>query len=110
MRARKKLSIKQERILSFIHKAMTDNVLPPTVRYIQKAWKVDIEATAFDGYDTEAGRATGHDILHEENGLVYEDNNVSVEAYRTKHASLQDTFGYRFMSKERIVVFTGDGG
>ena len=80
------------------------------VSYIQKAWKVDIEAAAFDGNDIEAGRATGHDILVVENGIVYEDDNIKVEAYRTKHASLQDTFAYRFMSKDRIVVFTGDGG
>ena len=80
------------------------------VKYIIAAWKIDIEAAIFDGHDPEGGRASGHDILFEEDGLVYQDDNVTVEAYRTKHASLQDTFAYRFTTKDRIVVFSGDGG
>lgn len=80
------------------------------VKQILATWKIDIEAAIFDGHDPEGGRATGHDILIEEDGLVYEDDNVTVEAYRTKHASLQDTFAYRFTTKDRIVVFSGDGG
>ena len=80
------------------------------VKNITAAWKIDIEAAILDGYDPEGGRATGHDILFEEDGLVFEDDNVTVEAYRTKHASLQDTFAYRFITKDRIVVFSGDGG
>jgi len=80
------------------------------VKHVLAAWKIDIEAAVSDGNDPAGGRATGHDILFEDDGLVYEDNNVTVEAYRTKHASLQDTFAYRFTSKDRVVVFTGDGG
>ena len=42
--------------------------------------------------------------------MVYRDENVKVEAFRTKHGSLADTFAYRFTTTERIVTFTGDGG
>jgi len=56
------------------------------------------------------GRATGHDILFEEDGVVYQDENVKVEAFRTEHASLRDSFAYRFTTEDRTVVFTGDGG
>ena len=80
------------------------------VKNITAAWKIDIEAAIFDGYDPAGGRATGHNILFDEDGLVFEDDNVTVEAYRTKHASLQDTFAYRFTTKDRIIVFSGDGG
>ena len=80
------------------------------VKHIIAAWKVDIAAAIADGNDPAGGQATGHDVLFEESGLVYQDDIVKVEAYRSKHASLQDTFAYRFTSKDRVVVFTGDGG
>jgi len=80
------------------------------VRHIVAAWTIDIEEAIFDGYDPEGGRATGHEILFDDSGLVYQDDNVTVEAFRTQHGSLADTFAYRFTTKDRIVVFTGDGG
>lgn len=80
------------------------------VKLILAAWKVDIEAAISDGNDPAGGKATGHDILFDERGIVYRDDNVTVEAFRTRHASLQDSFAYRFTSEDRVVVFTGDGG
>jgi len=80
------------------------------VRHIVSAWKIDIDEAVFDGYNPEGGRATGHAVLFKDHGVVYEDDNVIVEAYRTKHGSLTDTFAYRFTTNDRVVVFTGDGG
>ena len=80
------------------------------VQHIVAAWKIDIAAELSDGYDPEGARATGHEIDFEESGVVYDDDNVKVEAFRTIHGPLQDTFAYRFTTKERIVTFTGDGG
>lgn len=80
------------------------------VRHIVAAWTIDIEEAVFDGYDPEGGRATGHEILFDKSGVIYQDNNVTVEAFRTKHGSLADTFAYRFSTEERVIVFTGDGG
>lgn len=80
------------------------------VRHIVAAWKIDIEEAIFDGYNPEGGRATGHDIDFDESGVVYQDENVTVEAFRTKHGSLANTFAYRFTTEDRVVVFTGDGG
>ena len=54
----KKLSIKQERILSFIHKALTDNVLPPTVRDIQKA--CGLSSTSVVNYNLRILQMQGH--------------------------------------------------
>ena len=78
--------------------------------HIVSAWRIDTEAAIADGFDPANSGATGHDIVFEENGLVYQDNNVKVEAFRTRHASLQDTFAYRFTTVDRVIVFTGDGG
>jgi len=80
------------------------------VSHIVAAWTIDIEEAIFDGYDPEGGRATGHDILFEESGIVYQDKNVMVAAFRTIHGSLADTFAYRFTTEDRVVVFAGDGG
>lgn len=80
------------------------------VRHIVAAWTIDIEEAVFDGYDPEGGRATGHDISFKESGVAYQDDNVTVEAFRTRHGSLTDTFAYRFTTDDRVVVFAGDGG
>ena len=80
------------------------------VRHIVAAWKIDIAAELSDGYDPEGARATGHEIDVAKSGLDYEDTNVKVEAFRTIHGPLVDTFAYRFTTPDRVVVFTGDGG
>lgn len=80
------------------------------VRHIVAAWKVDIASEISDGYDPEGGRATGHNIDFDKSGIVYTDDNVTVEAFRTIHGRLENTFAYRFTTKDRVVVFTGDGG
>jgi ribonuclease BN (tRNA processing enzyme) len=80
------------------------------VSHIVAAWKIDIAAELSDGYDPEGARATGHEIDFEKSGTVYEDENVTVEAFRTIHGPLEDTFAYRFTTEDRIVTFTGDGG
>ena len=58
MRDRKKLSLKQERILAFIHKALTDNILPPTVRDIQKA--CGLSSTSVVDYNLRILQRQGH--------------------------------------------------
>ena len=80
------------------------------VRHIVAAWKIDIAAEMSDGYDPEGARATGHEIDFDVSGVVYEDDNVTVRAFRTIHGPLDDTFAYRFETKNRVVTFTGDGG
>ena len=42
---------------------------------------------------------------------IYEDDNVTVEAFPTKHGFLQHTYAYRFTAKSdgRVVAFGGDG-
>ena len=80
------------------------------VEHILAAWKIDIAAELSDGYDPIGAQATGHDIDADQQGLVYQDDNVKVEAFRTIHGPLKDTFAYRFTTQERIITFTGDGG
>jgi len=41
-------------------------------------------------------------------GLIYEDENVSVEAFPVKHGTWTNAFGYRFTTPDRVIVVSGD--
>ena len=80
------------------------------VEHILDAWKIDIAAELSDGYDPTGAQATGHNVDIDGQGLVYQDDNVTVEAFRTIHGPLEDTFAWRFTTQDRVITFTGDGG
>ena len=43
-------------------------------------------------------------------GLVYKDENISVEAFSVPHGSFNDAYGFRFTSQDKVIVFSGDTG
>lgn len=43
-----------------------------------------------------------------DNGLIYEDENVRVEAFRVQHGSWENAFGFRFTTADRSIVISGD--
>ena len=43
-------------------------------------------------------------------GLIYEDENVSVEAFTVPHGGFDDAYGFRFTTKDKVIVFSGDTG
>ena len=43
-------------------------------------------------------------------GLIYQDENVSVEAFTVPHGSFDDAYGFRFTTKDKVIVFSGDTG
>ena len=43
-------------------------------------------------------------------GLIYEDENVSVEAFKVPHGSFDDAYGFRFTTEDKVIVFSGDTG
>ena len=80
-------------------KAMTEHLL--------KAYRVDIETrTNPDG--NQRGFPEGHNVnAHEIGpGVVYQDANVTVTAFATKHA--MESYGYRFDTPDRSIVISGD--
>lgn len=80
-------------------KAMTEHVLD--------AYKVDID-TRTNPEGNQRTFADGHKVNAYEvvPGLVYQDANVRVTAFGTKHA--MDSYGYRFDTPDRSVVLSGD--
>ncbi len=48
-------------------------------------------------------------IVHEiEPGLIYRDKRVRVEAFRVKHGSWPNAFGFRFTTSDKTIVISGD--
>ena len=43
-------------------------------------------------------------------GLIYEDENISVEAFTVPHGCFDDAYGFRFTTKDKVIVFSGDTG
>lgn len=80
-------------------KAMTDHIL--------EAYRVDIETrTNPDGNQREFPNGHGVNAHEIGPGVVYKDSNVTVTAFRTKHA--MESYGYRFDTPDRSIVISGD--
>jgi ribonuclease Z len=43
-----------------------------------------------------------------EEGIIYEDNNVKVEAFLVNHGSWPNAFGFRFTTPDKVIVISGD--
>jgi ribonuclease Z len=41
-------------------------------------------------------------------GVVFQDSNVTVEAFQVKHGTWPNAFGYRFTTPDRVIVISGD--
>jgi ribonuclease BN (tRNA processing enzyme) len=78
---------------------MTDNIL--------KAYKEDIRYRLYglEPANNQGWRVNTHTINE---GLVYKDENVKVEAFRVKHGTWPNAFGFRFTTPDRVIVISGD--
>ncbi|MFA7677460.1 MAG: MBL fold metallo-hydrolase [Candidatus Omnitrophota bacterium] len=45
---------------------------------------------------------------YRDGGVVYKDENITVEAIKTKHGSWPINFGYKFTTPDRVVLISGD--
>ena len=81
--------------------------LASMTEHLLGAFRVDIETrTNADGNQrtfADGHRVHAHEIVA---GVVYEDANVKVSAFPTKHA--MESYGYRFDTADRSVVISGD--
>ena len=84
---------------------------PPGLRkmtqHIERAWSEDIRIRR---RGLEQANATGYKVgVHEiSTGVVYRDKNVTVTAFPVKHGSWKYAFGFRFDTKDRRIVISGD--
>jgi ribonuclease BN (tRNA processing enzyme) len=80
-------------------KSMTD--------HIEKAWAEDVRLRLGG---LEEANTTGYKVnVHEiQPGVMYRDDNVTVTAFPVKHGTWKYAFGYRFDTKDRRIVISGD--
>nr|XP_061804794.1 arylsulfatase-like [Nerophis lumbriciformis] len=78
---------------------MTDHVL--------KAWTEDIR---YRVYGLQPANNTGWRVKAQavSEGVVYQDDNVKVEAFPVRHGSWPNAFGYKFTTPDRTIVISGD--
>lgn len=77
------------------------------VRHLEAAYAIDVRRRQ-DGWQPQ--NSTGwHARAHEiRDGLVYADSNVRVIAFHVRHGNWPDAFGYRFETRDRVIVVSGD--
>lgn len=85
--------------------------LKDMAQYIEKAYSADLdmrlngdEPANLTGYQTDV---TELEKGIDDYGIVYEDENVKVNAFTVKHGHLQ-SLGYRFITDDGVIVISGD--
>jgi ribonuclease BN (tRNA processing enzyme) len=75
--------------------------------HLTEAWREDIRNRT-EGPQPHAG--DGWKVVAKEigPGIVYQDSNVTVTAFAVPHTNWEYAFGYRFDTKDRSVVISGD--
>lgn len=78
------------------------------IKHLVEAFREDIGSRKYGmGQDNDTGwRAVGHNV--EDAGLVYQDENVKVEAYRTLHTTWPKTYAYRVTTPDKVITISGD--
>jgi ribonuclease BN (tRNA processing enzyme) len=81
--------------------------LKSMTEHLMEAYSVDIE-TRTNPNGNQRDFPDGHKVnAHEITaGIIYSDSNVTVTAFKTKHA--MESYGYRFDTKDRSIVISGD--
>jgi ribonuclease BN (tRNA processing enzyme) len=84
---------------------------PPGIKamteHLTAAWREDVRVR-IDGLEpaNETGyRVRAHEISP---GVVYRDSNVTVRAFSVPHGDWKYAFGYRFETRDRTIVISGD--
>ena len=78
---------------------MTDNIL--------SAYQEDIKYRLYglEPANDKGWRVNANTIAE---GIIYEDENVKVEAFPVEHGSWPNAFGYRFTTPDKVIVISGD--
>jgi len=78
---------------------MTQNILD--------AYQEDIRYRLYGDQpaNNQGWRVNAHEI---QEGIIYQDKNVKVEAFLVKHGSWPNAYGFRFTTLDKIIVISGD--
>ncbi|MCJ7659026.1 MAG: MBL fold metallo-hydrolase [Anaerolineales bacterium] len=75
--------------------------------YILKAYQEDIKNRLYglEPANNQGWRVNAHEI---EEGVIYKDQNVKVEAFLVNHGHWPNAYGFRFTTPDKIIVISGD--
>ncbi|HEU5220393.1 MAG TPA: MBL fold metallo-hydrolase [Gemmatimonadales bacterium] len=75
--------------------------------HLTEAYRADIEnrRTGLQPHSEDGWRVDAHEVS---GGVVYRDSNVTVTAYETPHANWTHALAYRFDTRDRSIVISGD--
>lgn len=79
------------------------------VEHLVAAYSEDIRVRT-DGWQPQNTTGAGANAHEIEPGLVYRDSNVTVTAFAVPHGSWTGAYGYRFQTRDRVIVVSGDTG
>lgn len=76
-------------------------------KHLLAAYKLDIDyrINGSQPSNLEGFKINAHEI---EEGLIYMDKNVRVEAFANNHGGLNNSYGFVFKTKDKKIVFSGD--
>ncbi|MEW6126317.1 MAG: MBL fold metallo-hydrolase [Acidobacteriota bacterium] len=75
--------------------------------HLLQAYREDIEIRT---KGLEPSNKTGYRVIAEDlkPGMIYQDKNVRVKAFRVPHGSWREAFGFRFETPDKTIVISGD--
>ncbi len=76
--------------------------------HILKAYQEDIRYRIYgdEPANNQGWRVNSHEFTEE--GIIYEDENIKVEAFPVPHGSWPNAWGFRFTTPDKIIVLSGD--
>jgi ribonuclease Z len=76
-------------------------------RHILEAYKEDIRIRIYglEPANNQGWRVNAHEIKE---GMIYQDKNVTVEAFRVEHGSWPEVYGFKFTTPDRVIAISGD--
>ncbi len=76
--------------------------------YMLQAFEDDIKirTNGSEPTNNQGWQVNSHEIKEE--GIVYEDKNVKVEAFPVTHGNWPNAWGYRFTTPDKVIVLSGD--
>lgn len=78
--------------------------------YILKAYEEDIKyrINGIQHNNNQGWRVNSHEI--QEEGLIFQDDNVKVEAFPAPHGTWTNAWSFRFTTPDKVIVISGDTG
>jgi len=73
--------------------------------YILKAYDIRYRIDGLEPANELGWHVNAHTL---DDGVVYVDSNVKVEAFRVRHGTWENAFGFRFTTPDRVIVISGD--